>query len=461
MDTGLMLRLLVLRARLRRRDRWDAARIARHQARALRRLRRAAYAGSEFYRRHHAGLLGAPLSQLPPLTKAQLMANFDRVVTVPGLRLADVEEHLRALVAARADPALPWRGRWWTGATAGTTGRPGIFVWDRSEWAAILASYARSNDWAGVPVEVTHPVPMAVLASRTPTHQSAMVGASLRSRFVPALRLDAAAALAHTVAALNRFQPRVLVGYPSALRPLAAEQRAGRLAIRPEAVMSASEVLREPAAAEITAAWGSAPIDVYAATETAVIASSCASGTRHVYEDLVIVEPVDDAGAPVPAGTVGARILVTVLFSRTLPLIRYELTDRVALAGRGCPCGRSFVRLAAVEGRIEDVLLLPGATGVVSVHPLLFHGVLDGASLAGWQVNQEADGLRVLVVGLAPSVTAEAVRARVDSALRDAGVTATPITVRVADAVERTPLGKAPLVRALPRTDTPRRGTTT
>ena len=33
-------------------------------------------------------------------------------------------------------------------------------------------------------------------------------------------------------------------------------------------------------------------------------------------------------------GTFGAKVLVTVLFSRTLPLIRYEMSDRVALRGR-------------------------------------------------------------------------------------------------------------------------------
>ena len=41
-----------------------------------------AYAGSEFYRRHHAGLYDAPLAQLPPVTKTDLMNNFDQPVTV-------------------------------------------------------------------------------------------------------------------------------------------------------------------------------------------------------------------------------------------------------------------------------------------------------------------------------------------------------------------------------------------
>jgi phenylacetate-CoA ligase len=149
-----MSEVLFLRARWRRRDHWDARRIAAHQERALRDLRHAAYAGSEFYRRRHAGLSDAPLALLPAVTKADLMDNFDNAVTVPGLRLAEVEDHLRALLATGADPGLPWRGRWWAAATSGTTGRRGIFVWDRSEWATVLASYARANDWPGVPVRL-------------------------------------------------------------------------------------------------------------------------------------------------------------------------------------------------------------------------------------------------------------------------------------------------------------------
>ncbi|MEV7573892.1 phenylacetate--CoA ligase family protein [Pseudarthrobacter sp. NPDC089323] len=450
MDLRLFSRLVFLRAARRRRDHWDAARITAHQDHALQELRSAAYAGSAFYRRHHAGLRDAPLDQLPPVTKADLMDHFDEAVTAPGLRLADLENHLRALAQSDGDPGLPWQGRWWAAATAGTTGRRGTFVWNRAEWATVLASYARANDWAGIPVGLTRPLKMALISSRVPTHQSAVVGASVRSRLVPALRLDVTAPMAETVAALNRFQPRVLVGYASALKPLAAEQRAGRLHISPEGVMSASEVLSPHAAAELEAAWGSKPFDVYAATETAGIASPCTYRNRHVYEDLLIVEPVDQAGTPVPAGTTGTKLLVTVLFSRTLPLIRYEMSDTIKLGGRGCPCGRSFTLLHEIEGRIEDVLHLPGKAGRVAIHPIVFHHILDEAGRNGWQVVQEPSKLRVLLCGLAPGASMEGVRDAVTGALKTAGATDSQVDVELVDQLERTALGKAPFVRGLP-----------
>ncbi|CAH0129438.1 Phenylacetate-coenzyme A ligase [Arthrobacter sp. Bi83] len=294
------------------------------------------------------------MDQLPPVTKADLMDHFDDAITTPDLKLADLENHLRALTESGGDPGLPWQGQWWAAATAGTTGRSSTFVWNRTEWATVLASYARANDWAGISAGLTRPLKMALVSSRVPTHQSAVVGASLRSGLVPTLRLDVTAPMDETVAALNRFQPRILVGYASALKPLAAEQRAGRLHISPQGVMSASEVLRSHTASKLEAAWGSKPFDVYAATETAGIASPCTYRNRHIYDDLLIVEPVDQAGNPVSAGTTGAKLLVTVLFSRTLPLIRYEMSDTLRLGGRGCPCGRSFTLLQDIEGRVED-----------------------------------------------------------------------------------------------------------
>lgn len=451
MDLRLISRVLFLQAAWRKRDRWDAARIAEHQDQALRELRRAAYAGSEFYRRHHAGLQDAPLDQLPPVTKADLMDHFDAAVTTPDLRLADLEKHLQDLVESGGDPGVPWKGRWWAAATSGTTGRRGTFVWNRSEWGTVLASYARANDWAGIAGGLTRRPKVALVSTLIPTHQSAVLGAALSSKLIPTLRLDVTAPLAENVAALNGFQPRILVGYPSALEPLAAEQRAGRLHVAPAGVVSAAEVLSPHATAELETVWGRAPFDVYAATETAGIASPCTFRNRHVYEDLLIIEPVDRDGKPVPPGTTGAKLLVTVLFSRTLPLIRYEMSDSVRLGGRGCPCGRSFSILEGIEGRLEDVLHLPGRTGIVDVHPIVFHHVLDQAGRAGWQVIQEPAGLRVLLAGLAPGRSLEEVRASVTEALAGAGVVRTAVDVHVVDHLERTPLGKAPFVRGLTR----------
>jgi len=446
MDARLLARVLGTRRVLASHGHWGAGALADHQARALGDLRAHALRGSALYRDLHAGADEAPLDQLPPLTKEHLVTRYDDALTDRRLTLEAIERHLSALRDAGGDPGRPLQDRWWVAATAGTTGRRAVFAWDRREWSAVLASYARATHWAGVQAGLLHPLRTAVVSSLVPTHQSAVVGASLRSRTVPTLRLDARVDLAEQCRALAQFQPRVLVGYASALRPLAREQLAGRLRIAPEAVMSASEVLSPAAAAEMTRAWGSPPRDVYAATETAGIASPCWLGRRHLYEDLVLVEPVDERYRPVPPGTMSDRTLVTVLFSRTVPLIRYELSDRITISPEACPCGLPFRVLEAIEGREEDVLHLPGPTGSVRVHPTVIHEALDGLAAAAWQVVDEGDRFRLLVVPAGADLDMSSWAAALATALGAVGA-AVPVVGEVVDAIPRTALGKTPLIR--------------
>ncbi|HSB35207.1 MAG TPA: phenylacetate--CoA ligase family protein, partial [Nitrospirota bacterium] len=121
-----------------RRDRWTRRQLEAYQADAFRRLRAFAYERSPFYRRLHRGLENAPLRELPVLTKAVMMENFDEVVTDRAVRLADLERHVTAI---RGDERF--LGRYWVNATSGSTGRRGLFLFNRSEWTTVLASFLR------------------------------------------------------------------------------------------------------------------------------------------------------------------------------------------------------------------------------------------------------------------------------------------------------------------------------
>jgi len=445
MNLGFFAALLLARRKLARRDGWTRPELKAHQSAALRELREFAFARSPFYRRLHAGLAGAPLEGLPVVTKADLMEHFDTAVTDRSLHLADALAHMR-----KPDAAGELHGQYRIAATSGTTGRPGLFAYDWREWRDIVASYARASDWAGVPAGLTKRLRMAVVSSRTPWHQSALVGATVQSRWVPTLRLDATAPLPSIVAALNKFQPQSLVGYASMLNLLAQEQSAGRLSISPLATFAASEVFTAAARKRCEAAWGRKPFDVYAATETAGIASECHEHCgMHLYEDLVIAESVDDAGKAVPAGSYGARLLVTVLFSRTLPLIRYEMSDRVRFSAATCPCGLPFALIDGIEGRQEDSLSVPGAGGVdVIVRPNVFHRALEQAPVAAWQVAQRGAGLLIRLVRSDAPLDEASISVNVLRELAKVGAAPGGVEVQIVEALEKTALGKAPLILA-------------
>jgi phenylacetate-CoA ligase len=446
----LLPRALWLRRQLRRRQRWPRERVLAYQARALAALRTFAVERSRFYARRYSGLRDRPLDELPMVTKRDLLEHFDEVVTVPGLRRADVEAALPALAG---DALL--NGRYRITTTSGTTGARGLFVQGPAEWAHVIASYARANEWAGIAAGLTRRVKLAVVASRAAWHQSARVGASVAGRWVDALRLDAAEdALPDVVARLNAFGPENLTAYASMADLLAQEQLEGRLRIRPRAVMVSSEVLTAAARRRIAEAWGAEPYEVYAATETAGIAAECERHEgMHLFEDLVITEVVDDRNRPVPPGEFGAKILVTVLFSRTQPLIRYELSDSVRLTERRCSCGRPFRLVEAVQGRQEDTLRFDGgARGPATVHPNVLHRALEAMPVRAWQVRQREDGLEVLVVDPAPGFDASRVERAVGAELARVGVDPVPrVSLKQVAHIPRGAAGKAPLIVALRR----------
>jgi putative adenylate-forming enzyme len=445
MNVRFLAQILKRRRELRSRDRWSRRDIEVHQAGQLRKLREFAGEHSPFYQRFHRGLKTRPLHELPVLTKAMLMDAFDELSTDPAVRRDSALHHISTMKSGQL-----FLDRYYAASTSGSTGRRGLFVWNPGEWATVMASYARGQDWAGVPAKIAGRQKLALISSRTPWHQSAVVGATAESRFVPTLRLDAIQPLPELNDQLNRFQPDVLVAYASMGRVLADEQLAGRLHIAPRAVMTASEVLSDETRRRIERAFGSSPFNQYAATETAGIAADCELHRMHFYEDLVITEIVDEKNRPVPPGELGAKVLVTVLFSRTLPLIRYEMSDCLRASSEPCSCGRSFAVLDAIEGRREDVLELPSSTGgEVAVHPNVFHDILDLLPLRGWQVRQEPSGLRVLVVGPPETIQSDVWSQKLTSALASQGVKLGHVLVERVEEIPRTALGKAPLVQRL------------
>ncbi|KMO71298.1 hypothetical protein [Mycolicibacterium chlorophenolicum] len=298
MNIAMISRVLWRRRALRRRERWTRAELLKHQQRELATLRAFASVQSPFYQHLHRGLERAPLNELPVITKAMLMDNFDALSTDSAVRLRRLQAYLDELTTND-----PFAGRYWVSATSGSSGRKSIIPTDAHEWAMMIASYGRANEWAGTRSGLTHPVSMAVVSSSTVWHQSSRVAATVRSPFIASQRLDAASPLPDIVARLNQIQPDVLIAYASMIKALAYEQLSGRLDIAPRAVNSSSEVLTADARALALRAWQVPPYNVYAATETGGIAAECHHhGGMHLFEDLVIPEVVDNDYHPVPPG---------------------------------------------------------------------------------------------------------------------------------------------------------------
>ena len=105
------------------------------------------------------------------------------------------------------------------------------------------------------------------------------------------------------VAGLNELQPHGLTGYSSTLYELAHEARAGRLQIAPKTIGPNAEPLLPEMRKAMEEAWGAPVGGTWGTSEACATGQSCMmGGGMHLAEDLMIVEPVDDAGRPVHAG---------------------------------------------------------------------------------------------------------------------------------------------------------------
>lgn len=446
MNLPIMLKLLLKLGQLRRHEHWTREQLEAYQAEQLRRLRTYAYTHSPFYRQFHNGLTDRPLNELPILTKALVMEHFDELVTDRTLRLADVRAY-----AAQGEAGKRYRNRYWVNATSGSSGHPGFFVFNDAEWISILASFARGQEWSGRRISLTRQQRMATVASISPWHVSSQVSAVAKSWWRPSLRLPASQPLPQSVEQLNAWRPDVLIAYASMAGILAEEQLAGRLYIHPRVVYTSSEVLTPQTRQRAHQAWGDEPFDQYGATETADIAAEYRACRRmHVFEDLLLAEVVDDHNRPVPLGEYGTKVLITTLFSRTQPLIRYELNDSVRISTADHACQLPFAVLESVQGRREDVLKLPGRDGGrVTVQPLIFNRVMDIIPVSGWQVIQEADdSLTLLITGVRDGLTDAALREQLTRSLAQEQVRMPAIKIEHVAAIPKTAAGKAPLVKA-------------
>jgi putative adenylate-forming enzyme len=434
---------------LSRHDRWPRETLLKHQAHRLEDLRRFALARSPFYRRLHRGLESAPLTRLPVLTKDELMRSFDEIVTTPRIRL----DRIRDFAATMSVTDL-FDGRYHVVATSGTTGNRGFFVFTKDEWRSLaMASVARGLGWSGDNPRASGRG--VVMASTIPWHMTARGSAELRRVGLDAGRmsLDAGDSVDAIVEKLNHYQPTTMIVYPSVMQILAAQQVAGRLRIAPSHVHCTSEVLTAEARNEIEQAFGVVPSNLYAASECGCLAASCEQNDGlHVSEDLLIVESVDENNRAVAAGEMGAKTLVTVLANRTLPLIRYEISDQIALEPAACACGRPYARIRDISGRQGDVLRLPSRDGgEITIAPAQITACLRGSPVKQWQVRMTSNALSIACVCSASEFQEADIVGRLGAFLTARGARPLPVQAIQIDRLERGVTGKARLVTTLTR----------
>jgi phenylacetate-CoA ligase len=414
---------------------WDTSQLAAYQRDRLRVVLAHAAEHSRFHARRLRGLDPGrfevdDLARLPVMTKSQMMAEFDDVVTDRrlGRRLAEEQ-----LAASAHQPGL-LLDQYVCLASGGSSGLRGIFVQTLGEFADFVASLMRPG--YGRALAAGGPPPgglvLGIVAASSPVHSSGFGAAVAAGPPVTLIPAPATLPLPEIVARLNAAQPPALLAYASRLAELAREQLAGRLRIAPRSVTSVAELLTPADRAVIEHGFSVPVIDAFVSTEGLVGHSEPGGPGLRFASDMCLAELADEDNNPVPAGVPSAKVLVTNLHNLTQPLIRYELTDRFTRLEGTQAAG--WLR-ASVCGRVDEVFRY----GSVTIHPHVIRGALVGqAAVREYQVRQTGNGIEVACV-TGGDLDAAALAAQLEHALRQAGLAGPRVSITLAEAITRDP----------------------
>ncbi|MGO8824848.1 MAG: hypothetical protein ACLQU9_06360 [Acidimicrobiales bacterium] len=418
---------------------WNADRLAAERQRLLRDLLLSAADRSPFWRARLAGreletFTEADLPSLPVLTRAEMMEEFDRLITVPGLTLARVREHLEQLDSDRY-----LAGEYRAIKTSGATGTEALHVYG---WEAFVTFVMQGSRWTGRRGEAPDAV-LAQVFSCSLQHESGIFHAfsSFEGGGPPSHCFSGTTPLPDLVAGLNAADPAVeaLQGWPSIIRQLALEKLAGRLELEPTWVSVAGEVCTPPVRDAVRAAWGIELSEFWGCSE-GTYAFPCGVGEgMHVADDLVILEPVDTEGNVVPFGQPADRVLLTNLYNLDQPLIRYDIADAMTITDSPCPCGSAHRRITDVRARMDGVFEFRG--GVTVPRREFESTLLAWPGVADFFVGQVDQGVDVAVV-VSGSCDSARLRGELVDLLEGRGLAAPEVQVREVGAPDRLWSGK-------------------
>lgn len=250
----------------------------------------------------------------------------------------------------------PSHGAVITTQSSGSTGSPLVTLgtaWTQLLWQALLL---RDHLWHGRDLRGK----LAAIRSKTADgHVPNWGPATAAFQTGPSAVRSLAASLDDQLRWLAEENPDYVLSFTTNLQALASRSlQLGVRLPRLRQVRTYGEMLRPETRSIVREAWGVELVDSYSSEELGYIALQCPESEHyHVQSESLIVEVLDESGAPCSPGETG-QVVVSTLHNFAMPLLRYASGD-YAEVGAPCVCGRGLPVLRRIVGRQRNMLLRP------------------------------------------------------------------------------------------------------
>ena len=358
----------------------------------FRKLVRFANQRSPFYariiRENHINIEHCIPQDFPPLSKTDLLQNFDEIVTNPAI----TKQAITHFLSHSKKPSDLFQNQYYVVHSSGSSGETGYYVYSSKEWLKGLAHVFKFQ-----PFRLKRRMTF-VGASRGHFAGVTMAMSSQNSiarSFFDLQVLDIAEPIQDLVEKLNHFQPKTLVSYGSTLRILAEQQQAGKLKIQPQLIQSSGDALTLQNRLQIQDAFQAPVFNIYACSEHLLMGIGYPNA-----QELVLLE--DDLMFDLHAD----HICITNLYNYTMPLIRYKMLDQLVLSeSTDALHALPYTRVKNLVGRTEQNLILTNQQGENEyINPFVLGGLLI-ENLKQFQIKQTSRSQFIFRLQPAPNLS--------------------------------------------------------
>lgn len=347
------------------------------QEKKMRKLVRYAYQHSAYYHRTFAeagiseeNIDQIPLKQFPVIDKELLMRHFDELVTDREVK----QEKLRKFDESASSKSENYLGTYHIIHSSGSTGIPRYFIYDDKAWEQMLLGIIRGALWGMGMTDILKLLAgkprILYIAATDGRYAGAMaVGDGITGLHARQEYLDINEPIEKGNQKVIKFDPDIVIGYPSAIKLMAEQVRLGRVPSHVKRVISCGEPLSAGLRRFLEDTFRCPVINFYGSSESLALGLEESAGDGMVlFDDLNIIEVED------------GKMYLTCLYNFTQPLIRYHLTDTLKPKKRLPDDPYGFSRAEVLLCRDEDVMWFRKADGQEEfIHPLSIEGIcVDG-----------------------------------------------------------------------------------